>query len=325
MNARPVFSLHTETLQDVRIQAVSQPGLLEMLVAEGAKSGRLTFVRGAALQELRRERGRVVGVRLRTEQGDEDISADLVIGTDGRNSAVRRLAEFSLGHASPPMDIVWCKLPCPADWQGVRAYVGRGHLLVAYRTWDGTLQLGWVILKGTFGELRQRGIENWIDEMADHVSADFAEHLRQHRERVEKPFLLDTVSDCVTTWSKPGVLLTGDAAHTMSPVGGQGINIALRDAIVAANHLVPIMQTQTLDPDALSHALAVIEQERMAEVAPIQALQAQPPKLVLSRAWWGEPLRRLAGRLLRSERLRQRIGARVSIFPFGVTQVDLQV
>jgi len=117
--------------------------------------------------------------------------------------------------ADPPMDVVWCKLPCPEDWQGGEFLLDRGHLSIAYRSWDGRLQLAWVILKGTFGELKSRGIEDWVEEMADHVSPRLAAHLRSEIASVEKPFLLSTASDCLEEWSASGVLAIGDAAHTM--------------------------------------------------------------------------------------------------------------
>jgi len=305
--------------------AISQPALLEAVVTEAAASSRFELRRGVSVDALLMDSGRVAGVELRTEGGTQSLPADLVIGADGRNSVVRRLLTLPLSHASPPMDIVWCKLPCPQDWQGVRAFVGRGHLLVAYRTWDGTLQLGWVILKGTFGQLRSRGIRQWVDEMANHVSDDLAAHLKAHAEAAEKPFLLDTVSDCVTSWSAPGALVIGDAAHTMSPVAAQGVNIALRDAIVAANHLVPVLTREIPELQQVDQALRAIEAERMLEVAPIQQLQAQPPKVVLARTWWGEPVRRIIGALLSQRRFRERAAQRVAVFPFGTTDVKLKV
>ena len=191
---------------------------------------------------------------------------NLVIGADGRNSVVRKQMGVSSHHMSPPMDIVWCKLPCPENWQGVQAYAGRGHLLIAYHTWDGTLQLGWVILKGTFGDLRSKGIDAWVEELANHVSPDLAAHLRTHRDAAQKPFLLEAVSDRVESWSSPGVLLIGDAAHTMSPVAGQGVNIALRDAIVSANHLVPALLNPSSDQSSLTASLKAIENERLPEI-----------------------------------------------------------
>lgn len=324
MNGRRLFDVDLDAVE-VRFVAVSQPALLELLVAEAAGSPSFRLVRGASVRELIRDGGRVAGVRIHIDDREEDIRADLVVGADGRNSVVRRQAGLSARHVSPPMDIVWCKLPCPEDWLGVRGYAGRGHLLVAYHTWGDALQLGWVILKGTFGELRARGIEQWVEEMAHHVSPDFAEYLRANSSAVQKPFLLDTVSDCVDRWNVPGALVIGDAAHTMSPVGGQGINVALRDTIVTANHLVPLLQSPALDLAALDQAARAIEAERMPEVSQLQVLQAQPPKLVLSHAWWGEPLRRIVGALLRRPGFRRRAAARVSAFFYGTTEVRLGV
>ncbi len=325
INGHPIFRLDAGSLANVQIHAISQPALLEMLVEQAALNESFRFERGASLQELIIEDARVTGVRVKLEDSETEIRADLVVGADGRNSAVRRMLGLKLLHASPPMDIVWCKMPCPEGWAGARGYVGRGNLLIAYRTWDGSLQLGWVILKGTFGDKRNRGIDHWLEEMANQVSPELATHLLANRNATERPFLLDVVSDCVERWQAYGSLVIGDAAHAMSPVGGQGINIALRDAVVTANRLVPLLTNATLDPQALERALDQIEAERMREVAPIQSLQAQPPKLVLSRSWWGEPLRRLLAMLLRSEAVRARAGAQIAAFPFGVTQVNLQV
>ena len=327
MNAKRFVSVELEpdAVDGRRPAAVSQPGMLEMLVAEASKHSCFELVRGASVKGVVRTDDRVSGVRVRSEEGERMIDADIVIGADGRASAVRKHAGMRVRHAEPPMDIVWGKLPCPPDYRGVRGYLGRGHLLVAYRSWDDQLQLAWVILKGTFGEIRGRGVEHWITEIADFVTPDLAEHLRTHASAVEKPFLLDSASDCVESWSTPGALVIGDAAHTMSPVGGQGLNVALRDAIVAANHLVPLLVAPLLDTAALDAALVAIERERMAEIAPIQRLQAVPPRLALNRAWWGEPLRHLLGQFVSTSFGQSIAMSRLSIFTKGVTDVTLEV
>lgn len=310
---------------DDRIVAVAQPALLEMLVSKAGQFDNFTFLRGASVRQLLRHNDRVSGVRIRHENVERDLPAALVIGADGRNSVIRKEAGFTLSHASPPMDIVWCKLPCPDFWPGVRGYIGRGHLLVAYRTWGDDLQLGWVILKGTFDELRSQGVAAWIEEMCNHTSADLAAHIRANADRLAHPFLLDVVSDCVAQWQAPGVMVIGDAAHTMSPVGGQGINIALRDAIVAANHLVPLLSGDAVELALVDQTLRDIEAERLPEVAHIQDLQAMPPRVVLSRSWWGEPARRLLASLLGQEKVRARAATRADAFLYGVTEVELQV
>ena len=110
------------------------------------------------------------------------------------------------------------------------------------------------------------------------IFGQLTDYLFRHAEAAARPFLLSTASDCVKAWSAPGVLVIGDAAHTMSPVGGQGINIALRDTLVAANHLVPVLSQGRPDPSALDQALQAIEDERMPEIRPVQEFQNLPPR-----------------------------------------------
>ncbi|MEE3327051.1 MAG: FAD-dependent oxidoreductase [Myxococcota bacterium] len=325
LNGKKLFhqSFEGEVLEKNPPRAVSQPRLLEMLVAEASKSESFRIEEGASVKALIQEEGRVVGVRVRTQTGEEQIRADLIVGADGRASIVRKQGGFRVQRVSPPMDIIWAKLPCPKDWQGAHAYVGKGHLLLGYRSWDGCLQLGWTIEKGAFGEVKAHGIDHWFSEMEAHVTPELAAHLRAEKANAHKPFFLDAESDCVENWSIPGALLIGDAAHTMSPVGGQGINIALRDSIVAANHLVPELLKS--DPGSLDSVLAEIERERMPEVRKIQRLQAFPPRIWFNRAGWGEPVRRVLGQLARSSAVRRVVAWRVSDFAFGVTDVRLRV
>jgi 2-polyprenyl-6-methoxyphenol hydroxylase-like FAD-dependent oxidoreductase len=303
--------------------AVSQPGLLEAIVAEAAKRPAFRFLRGTAVRDLLREGDRVVGVRVEGDAGSEALRGDLVVGTDGRASIVRRRGGFAARQNAPPMDIVWAKLPPLAGFRGARGYAGGGHLLLVYHTYGDRLQVGWAILKGTFGELRRRGVVEWVEEMAGHVTPDLAAHLRAHAAELTHPFLLDAVSDRVERWSSPGALLLGDAAHTSSPVGGQGLNLALRDAIVAANHLVPALQSGGADD--LSSACARIEAERLPEIEAVQRAQALPPRVLLSRRWWGEPARRLVARLARSRLGRRLALSQARLFAFGAREVRLEV
>lgn len=320
LNGRRVFSGSLDT--DIPL-AVSQPAFLKDVVATARRETGLDFRSGVAVKSLVREGSRIAGVAIRDGAVERTLRADLVVGADGRNSFVRREMAMPTRSMSPPMDIVWCKLPCPEWWRGAGAYVGRGHLLIAYRTWDETLQMAWIILKGTFGALRSRGIEAWIEDMAHHTSPDLAVHLRRNADRVGSPFLLDSVSDRVVRWSQSGALLIGDAAHAMSPVGAQGLNIALRDAIVAANHLVPVLSEHS-DHARVSKALAKIEAERLREVAHIQRLQSLPPKLMLNRAWYGELARRMLGHAAQRPLIQKGAARRVAEFFHGVTEVRLK-
>jgi 2-polyprenyl-6-methoxyphenol hydroxylase-like FAD-dependent oxidoreductase len=144
---------------------------------------------------------------------------------------------------------------------------------------------------------------------------------RAQRGAISRPFLLDVVADRVARWWAPGALLLGDAAHTMSPVGAQGINLAIRDALVAANLLVPALESGA-DPQALDAAAARVEAERLPEVRSIQRLQSLPPRIALRDAWWVPWLLRLGPRLLVGRRAR---GPVVRRFTRGVTEVTLRV
>jgi 2-polyprenyl-6-methoxyphenol hydroxylase-like FAD-dependent oxidoreductase len=137
-------------------------------------------------------------------------------------------------------DLVWGKVPLPSFVSAgatVHAYIGNGHAVLCFPSYDGRLEFGWAIEKGSFGDLRKRGIDEWIDQMTEFGSPDLGAHLRAHRADVTHPLVLDVICDRLTKWSAPGLILLGDAGHPMTPAGGQGINIALRDALVAANHL----------------------------------------------------------------------------------------
>lgn len=310
--------------------AISQPALLERLVAEGHKYPTFEFRRGTSVKEVLWEGGRAVGVRVRGPEGEQRVRARLVIGTDGRSSVVRRDSGIQTHADSVPMDIVWCKfppLPDPApETRGdawMRAYIGGGHLLIAYVSYDGQVQVGWVIFKGTYGALRQRGMGEWIEEMANHVSPELAEHLRRHADRVSHPFLLDTASDRVQSWCAPGVLLLGDAAHTMSPVGAQGINVGLRDALVAANHLVPALRAA--DDVGLDAACRAVEAERVGEIIKIQRLQGLPPRVILGTAWWARTLRALVPHLIRWPFIQREVLRSFRIFFEGDQPVRLEV
>jgi 2-polyprenyl-6-methoxyphenol hydroxylase-like FAD-dependent oxidoreductase len=318
-------SFDPTTFGDLAPRWTSQPALLEMLVRECRRSPSFRFERGTAVRDLIHDGERVVGVRL---DGGREQHADLVVGADGRTSIVRRRAEVAVENDPTPIDVVWCKLPVP-DWFAadphLRAYVGGGHLLIAAPVYGGHMQIAWIIAKGKYGELRGRGMADWLEQMALHVSPDLAEHIRRHRDASVQPFLLNTVSDRVAHWSRPGVLLIGDAAHTMSPVGGQGLNIAIRDAIVAANHLVPVFERGGASQADIDGASVRIEQERVPEIVEIQRLQAVPPRVVLRDTWWTRLALVLLPHFLRSNFTAPRRGTLIQRIAFGVTDVKLAV
>jgi 2-polyprenyl-6-methoxyphenol hydroxylase-like FAD-dependent oxidoreductase len=165
---------------------------------------------------------------------------------------------------------------------------------LAFATADGQLQVGLVIPKGGFAALRARGAEAWTEELSGTFPAYLAGHLRVHRELVAGATLLNVVCGRLAEWTAPGLLLIGDAAHPMSPVGGQGVNIALRDALIAANHLVPVL-TAGGDPAAIDAAARRVRDERWPEVVAVQRMQRHQARILFAPDGW---VSRLMNRLL---------------------------
>jgi 2-polyprenyl-6-methoxyphenol hydroxylase-like FAD-dependent oxidoreductase len=305
----------------------SQPHLLEMLIAEAERFDGFRFVRGQAVREvLRRDSDeRVAGLVL---AGGERIESDLVVGADGRGSIVRRRAGLHAERNPESFDVVWFKVPLPGflaeRGSPVSAYVGHGHFSIAFPTTDDGLQVAWIIDKGTFKHLRDGGIEAWVEEMAEHVSPELGAHIRAYKDRLEHPFVLDVVCDCMPSWWTPGALLIGDAVHPMSPVAGQGLNIALRDSVVAANHLVTAFR-EGGDDAAVDKACAAVQAERMPEVSTIQTIQRNGPNVLLRRKWWSGIALRFLPFVVESQVASNRGGALFGRLAFGVTDVKLRV
>lgn len=307
-------------------KAISQVDLLETLVGECQQYPCFKFYRGASVKSLIKKDSRFIGAHVLLDGGEKkEIYADLVIGADGRNSIVRKYCALNAYEYNTPMDIVWCKLPKPEDWHGSSFYAGQGNLLVAYQTWDDQLQMGWVVLKNQFKDFRDQGIDAWVELMADHVDPVFGQHLRQNKSSISNQFFLNSVSDCVKKWSVPGAMVIGDAAHTMSPVGGQGLNIAMRDAIVSANYLVPVFKKDTLNLKNLDEAIEQIEVDRMKEVKPIQYKQSIPPKIILNQSLLGNLARRAIALLIKLPFVARAVGKNNNDFLYGKTEIELIV
>lgn len=138
-----------------------------------------------------------------------------------------------------------------------------------FRSAEGSLQLAWALYDDDPTDWKQ---VDWPPKIAAASPPWLAQHLLQHTQEIERPLLLSVVVGRCPQWSMPGLLILGDAAHPMSPIRAQGINMAFRDVIVAANHLVPILQG-SVDLDRLDQALPNIQAEREPEIIRAQTLQ----------------------------------------------------
>lgn len=221
------------------ILMLPQVRFLEFVAAQAKRYPNFRLVMGARVKELILEDGAVRGVRYRGDTGTHEVRAALTVGTDGRFSRLRKLAGLQTSRAgsSPPMDVFWFNLPREeGDPEGAGAVFrfGRGALLVLMdhsEYW----QVGYIIPKGCYARLRERGLPALHRSVAE-LAPELADRVAALKDWGQGS-LLSVESDCLRRWYKPGVLLLGDAAHVVSPVGGVGINLAIQDAVVAANLL----------------------------------------------------------------------------------------
>ena len=187
--------------------------------------------------DLIEEQGTVVGVRARSPQGELIVRSDLVVGTDGRHSIVREKAGLKVIDKGAPMDVLWMRISRQKDDpQQSLGRFDRGRIMVMLNR-DEYWQCAFVIPKGTAEQIKARGMESFRDELVRLIP--------YFRGRVGELKNWDDVSlltvkvDRLERWFKPGLICIGDAAHAMSPIGGVGINLAVQDAVAAANILAP--------------------------------------------------------------------------------------
>jgi 2-polyprenyl-6-methoxyphenol hydroxylase-like FAD-dependent oxidoreductase len=208
---------------------------LNFLVEVGSRYPTFQVRMNAEVTDLIEIGGSVVGLRAETPTGPLDVRATLVVGADGRHSAVRKRAELSVEEFGAPMDVLWFRLSRkPSDPIDPMGRFDTGRIFIMLNRGD-YWQCGFVIAKGSLGEIRAQGLPLFRESVAK--LAPFAADRVQELQDWEPIKLLTVQVDRLRQWYKPGLLCIGDAAHAMSPVGGVGINLAIQDAVATANLL----------------------------------------------------------------------------------------
>jgi 2-polyprenyl-6-methoxyphenol hydroxylase-like FAD-dependent oxidoreductase len=268
------------------ILLVHQKDLLALLADEAKKYAGFRLLMGASVTELIREGGIVRGVRYQSEDGIHDLRALLTVGADGRFSRVRHLAGIQPVRTSPPMDVLWFRLPHLAEEDieapgGAFGGFARGHILGGFDRKD-YWQTAFVIAKGSYPSLRAEGIGGLRRRIVE-IEPRLARHVESLTDWQQVSFLSVESSRCGRWW-EPGLLLIGDAAHAMSPVGGLGINYAIQDAVVAAN----LLARPLLAGCVTLNQLNAVQRKRQWPVRIIQAFQTQIQRRVIASALGAE-------------------------------------
>jgi 2-polyprenyl-6-methoxyphenol hydroxylase-like FAD-dependent oxidoreductase len=287
IDGRPAFAADFSHLPTrfPYIALVPQAEFLPLVVAEAQRYPGFELRLGAAVRELIEEDGIVRGVRYETNRARHELRATLTVGADGRFSVVRRLAGMVATPFAQAIDVLWFRVPRQAAGPTLGlGRVGHGHVLAILPRHDGW-QLGWVFPKGSYQRLRAAGLDAFKAELCALVP-ELRESILSGLTDWHQVSLLSVEASRVRRWYRPGLLLIGDAAHVMSPVGGVGINYAIQDAVVAANVLAEPLRAGHVG----TAPLVRIQLARELPTVFIQTLQNALQRRILATALQGRAL-----------------------------------
>ena len=234
------------------IAMMPQWDFLNFLTAQAKRYPTFQLLMKAEATGLIEEGGRVVGVKAKTEQGEMDVRADLVVAADGRDSVMRERAMMGVEDFGVPIDVLWFRIT--KSGEDVEPALGRirnGKMIVTINRGD-YYQCGYIIRKGAFEGVKRRGLEAFREEILS--VAPFLRDTAPEIDDWDKIKLLTVQVNRLRQWYRPGLLCIGDAAHAMSPAGGVGINLAIQDAVATANLIAEKLRQGNCGTDDLSQA-----------------------------------------------------------------------
>jgi 2-polyprenyl-6-methoxyphenol hydroxylase-like FAD-dependent oxidoreductase len=289
------------------VALMPQWDFLNFLAERGKRYKTFDLRVNAEATDLIEEGGRVVGLRAKTPDGTLAIRAALVVGCDGRHSTVREKAGLESDDYGAPMDVLWFRITRKtSDEADTFGHIEAGKMMVMLDRGD-YWQCAYVIPKGGIEQVQARGLEAFRQGVVQ-MSPFLADRVGELKSWDDIKLLTVTV-DRLRKWWRPGLICIGDSAHAMSPIGGVGVNIAVQDAVAAANRLAaPLRSGQVTDAD-----LQAIQERRMLAVRFTQWLQLTVQNRVISRVLKSEqrPKPPLMFKLLKIFPVLQRIPARL--------------
>lgn len=255
--------------------SLPQRHLLEELHAACEKYDDFTFLPGHRIAELRHEDGAMRGLTTSGHDGSRTVDALCVVGADGRYSKTRSLAGIAnRRHDVFDMDVLWFKLPAPGGPTGVvRIHRGEGGPVIAYDSHPDTVQAGWTLPHGSYRQTAELGIDH-VREQAARSLPEYADRIRETLTALTDLTLLDVFAARAERWVDDGLVLIGDAAHTHSPLGAQGLNLAVQDAVALHPFLVEAVRRGSAARDVLG----AYETARSPDIDAVMRLQLMQSK-----------------------------------------------
>jgi 2-polyprenyl-6-methoxyphenol hydroxylase-like FAD-dependent oxidoreductase len=290
------------------IALMPQWDFLNFIADKGKRFPGFRLLMQTEAKDLIADGGRVTGVRATTAAGDVEIRASLVIGCDGRHSTVRERAGLTVEDIGVPIDVLWFRVSRRfGDTEETGGHIEAGKMMVMLNRGD-YWQCAYVISKGGIEAVKGEGLEKFRERVVE-----LSPFLRDRMDEIasfDDVKLLTVKIDRLQQWHKPGLLCIGDAAHAMSPVGGVGVNLAVQDAVAAANVLAEPLRTDTVGREHLAavqdrrafpmrviQRLQVIVQSHLLSPALTSSERPKPP-LLLRLMQWLPLLRRIPARLV---------------------------
>ena len=279
---RPILDVRYERLPAPHnhLLSIPQRHLLDELLEQCRRHEQFTYVAGSRVSELLTDGDVVCGVRAGGRAGEHVVRAHCVVGADGRYSKVRRLAGIPNRRLDAfDLDVLWFKIPHdgrPLPY--VQIFRGQGNPVLMYRSHPDHVQLGWTLPHGGYREISERGVE-FVKQQICTVVPQFADLVRTYVTDLQQLVLLDVFAASAQTWVRDGLVLIGDAAHTHSPLGAQGINLAVQDAAL----LHPVLMDSLRRRDPSAAALASYEARRRPDIDLVMKIQIMQSKGMLSR------------------------------------------
>lgn len=248
--------------------------MLSVLIEEAQHSESFELLLKTTVKDLIMEGDQVTGVKARCGNEDIEIHSKMVVGADGRYSTVRKLAHIPTQIIKHGYDVLWAKIPAPADWEpSMRMVLVNNTQITLYASTGGYVQVGWQIEEGSFPTLRTQDFKPFIETLMK-AEPQLKPYVEQHI-RDWGDFTCLPVQSCkCDTWSMNGLVIMGDAAHTMSPMGGIGVNAAMKDADV----LAPIIAEAIHSGEYSKSTLEQFEKLRKNEIIKLQEGQVRQEK-----------------------------------------------
>nr|QVQ68795.1 mmyOI [uncultured bacterium] len=303
--------------------SIPQQHLLEELLAHCEKYPDFTYLSGHRVGSLQRRDGKVTGLTTKSPEGQTQVSADCVVGADGRYSKVRQLAGIPAGRIEAfNFDVLWLKVPTGGSGAGsasgmreVSVIRSQGNPVLVYPSWPDCVQIGWTLPHRSYAgskavfEQARREIVRALPEYRDAVGSALAS--------ANDLTLLDVFAGCADDWVQDGLVLIGDAAHTHSPLGAQGINLAVQDAVL----LHPVLTAAVREGNFGAARLREYETGRRPAIDAVMKFQVMQSRMMLAHGGLEARLRPTVARIVGRTPIGSKITARIA---YGSSPVPLR-